>query len=76
MPREIKNELSYESAFAELQQIVREMEEGEIGVDDLSNKVKRAAMLIRICKTKLATTEEDVKGILNELEEKSETENG
>ncbi|MDG1347748.1 MAG: exodeoxyribonuclease VII small subunit [Crocinitomicaceae bacterium] len=63
-----KEELSYDKAFEELQQIVRDMEEGEIGVDELSVKVKRASELIKICKTKLSSTEEDVSKILKGLE--------
>ncbi|HRH02706.1 MAG: exodeoxyribonuclease VII small subunit [Bacteroidetes bacterium] len=60
---------SYTEAFAELQTIVSEIEDGEISVDELSQKVKRAALLIKICKAKLSTTEEDVNKILKELEE-------
>ena len=63
-----KEELSYDKAFEELQQIVRDMEEGEIGVDELSIKVKRASELIKVCKTKLSSTEEDVSEILKGLE--------
>lgn len=67
---------NYTEAFEELQSIVTEIEQGEISVDELSEKVKRAAMLIRICKTKLRTTEEDVNVILRELDSaaKDETE--
>lgn len=63
---------SYSEAFEELQTIVREIEEGEISVDELSQKVKRAALLIRICREKLTATEEDVSQILRELEDKAE----
>jgi exodeoxyribonuclease VII small subunit len=62
------NKTGYAEAFEELQQIVTEIEEGEIGVDELSEKVKRAAQLIKICKQKLTSTEEDVNKILKELE--------
>lgn len=58
----------YQEAFEELQSIVREIELGEISVDLLSDKVKRAAVLIKICKDKLKTTEEDVSRILEEIE--------
>ncbi len=58
----------YTEAFEELQQIVAEIENGEITVDQLSEKVKRAAQLISICKKKLSATEEDVNKILKELE--------
>jgi len=59
---------NYAEAFEELQQIVSEIEEGQISVDELSEKVKRAALLIAICKTKLSTTEEDVNRILKDLD--------
>ena len=61
-------EPNYTEAFTELQQIVAEIESGEISVDELSDKVKRAALLIRICKNKLSATEGDVNKILKELE--------
>jgi exodeoxyribonuclease VII small subunit len=58
----------YAEAFEELQQIVSEIEEGHISVDELSEKVKRAALLINICKAKLSSTEEDVNKILKDLD--------
>lgn len=58
----------YSEAFRELQDIVTDIEEGQIDVDVLSEKVKRAAELIRICKEKLHNTSEDVQQILKELE--------
>lgn len=61
--------LSYTEAFEELQRIVQEIEQGQITVDELSAKVKRAAHLIQLCREKLTTTEEDVNQILRELEE-------
>ncbi len=65
----MEKELNYTLAFEELQNIVADIEEGEISVDELSIKVKRAAELIKICKHKLTSTEEDVNQILKELEE-------
>lgn len=59
---------SYAQAFEELQQIVSEIEEGHISVDELSEKVKRAAFLIKVCKEKLTSTEEDVSKILKDLD--------
>lgn len=64
----MKEQVSYTEAFEELQTIVMEIEEGEISVDELSEKVKRASTLIKICKNKLNSTEEDVSKILKELE--------
>ncbi len=71
----MSKEPNYTEAFEELQEIVLEIEQGEISVDELSEKVKRAAILIKICKAKLTSTEEDVARILKELENSTE-ENG
>ena len=65
----MSKELKYTEAFEELQQIVADIEDGEISVDELSIRVKRAAELIKICKEKLTSTEEDVSEILKELED-------
>ena len=68
--------VNYAEAFEELQGIVSEIEQGEISVDELSEKVKRAAQLIKICKSKLATTEEDVNKILKELDTATKDDEG
>jgi exodeoxyribonuclease VII small subunit len=60
--------INYTQAFEELQAIVAEIENGQISVDDLSDKVKRASELIRLCKIKLTSTEENVNQILKDIE--------
>lgn len=67
----MSEKLNYTEAFEELQTIVSEIEQGEISVDELSEKVKRATKLIKICKTKLTDTEESVDKILKELDSES-----
>ena len=64
-----ESKVNYVQAFEELQAIVTEIELGQITVDILSEKVKRASELITICKTKLTSTEEDVNKILKELDQ-------
>lgn len=64
----MKESITYTEAFNELQEIVNEIENGDISVDDLAEKVKRAAFLIQVCKAKLKATEADVKKILEDLE--------
>ena len=54
------SKITYTEAFEELQQIVAEMENSEIGLDLLEAKVKRAAVLLKICKDKLYKTEQNV----------------
>ncbi|MCC7318800.1 MAG: exodeoxyribonuclease VII small subunit [Bacteroidales bacterium] len=70
----MKEKINYTEAFEELQIIVTEMEKGEITVDQLSEKVQRAAVLIQVCKEKLTSTELDVRKILRELNQKDEAE--
>jgi exodeoxyribonuclease VII small subunit len=60
--------MNYTEAFEELQQLVQHMESGQINVDELALKVKRAAELIKICKVKLHDTEADVQKILKDLD--------
>ena len=65
----MENKISYTEAIRELETIVSEIEQGEITIDILSEKVKRASELIRICKAKLTSTEEDVSKILEDLKD-------
>lgn len=64
----MSKKIHYTDAFAELQQLVAEIEAGDISVDVLAEKVKRAALLIELCKEKLRSTEVDVEKILKELD--------
>lgn len=59
-------EIKYEQAFAELQAIVSRMENDELNIDELTEKLRRAQQLIRICKDKLTRTDEEIKRILSE----------
>ena len=56
----------YEAAFAELQSIVTKMENDELDIDQLSEQLKRAQELIKLCKDKLTKTDEEIKKILAE----------
>ena len=67
----MENELTYSKAADELEAIVKEIEEENIAVDTLSEKVKRAAQLIQFCRGKLKGTEEEVEKVLSDLEAKT-----
>ncbi len=58
---------SYTEAYNELQEIVSEMENAEINIDQLDEKIKRASYLLKICKDRLYKTEQNVKKVLNEI---------
>ncbi|MCC8358892.1 exodeoxyribonuclease VII small subunit [Salinimicrobium sediminilitoris] len=60
--------LTYTEAFAELQQIVLEMENAEIGIDELDARVKRASFLLKLCREKLYKTEQNVLETLKSIE--------
>jgi len=62
-------QISYSRALNELEKIVSEIESEETDLDVLSEKVKRAAHLIKFCKARLRSTEEDVKKALSEIED-------
>ncbi|MFO7722153.1 MAG: exodeoxyribonuclease VII small subunit [Bacteroidales bacterium] len=62
-----EKKVTYQEAFRELEQIVREIEQEQVNVDELADKVKRASVLIGICREKLRATEEDVQQILKEM---------
>ena len=62
----MSKEPKYEAAFAELQSIVNKMENVELDIDQLSEQLKRAQELIKLCKDKLTKTDEEIKKILAE----------
>jgi len=62
----MKKEMKYEEAFAELQAIVHKIESDELDIDLMSEKLKRAQELIKLCKDKLTKTDEEIKKILGE----------
>jgi len=58
----------YTQAITELENLVNQMESSEISIDELSEKVKRASFLIKLCREKLASTEIEISSILSSLE--------
>ena len=60
--------LTYESAYAELQEIVTALENETISVDELALKVKRATQLVAFCQEKLKSTEAELDKIIKSPE--------
>lgn len=60
----MEKETKYEAAYAELQGIVRQMEGEELDIDQMAEAVKRAQVLIQLCKDKLTKTDAEIKKIL------------
>ena len=60
------NEISYEEAMAEVEQILSELQQETVNVDTLSERVKRASELITLCRAKLRKAEGEVTKIFAE----------
>jgi exodeoxyribonuclease VII small subunit len=61
----MSKDIKYEAAYAELQAIVRKMENDELDIDQMSEQLKHAQELIKLCKDKLTKTDEEIKKILS-----------
>lgn len=61
-----KEQLNYESAMAELQQIVQQLQEQAVNMDELSEQVKRSAELLAFCREKLRATEMETQALFKE----------
>ncbi|MEE1121674.1 MAG: exodeoxyribonuclease VII small subunit [Prevotella sp.] len=57
-------QINYEEAMAELEQIVGQMEDGELNLDELTTKLKRAQQLIKTCNDRLTKTDAEIQKIL------------
>ncbi|HUW06538.1 MAG TPA: exodeoxyribonuclease VII small subunit [Williamwhitmania sp.] len=64
-----KKNITYKEAVAEIEVIMAKMESDELDVDELSAYVDRVAFLIKLCKEKLRHTEDEVKKIVESLDE-------
>jgi len=63
-----KKEISYKDAVKEIEEILHQIENEELDVDILSEKVKTVSNLIKLCKNRLHQTETEVQKILDEME--------
>ena len=63
-----KKEISYNEAVAEIEEILHQIENEELDIDILSEKVKRVSILLKLCKKKLHQTEEEVQKILDDID--------
>ncbi|MBN1791029.1 MAG: exodeoxyribonuclease VII small subunit [Bacteroidales bacterium] len=63
-----KKNLSYSEAIATIDEILQQIETGDLDVDELAEKVKQASELLKLCKGKLFSTEKEVEKILKEMD--------
>ena len=55
----MEKELTYNLAFAELETLVDQLEEGGVELEELPAKIKQANELIKICEMKLRKTSDE-----------------
>ncbi len=58
--------MKYEEAMATLEQIVARMENNELDLDTMSEELKKAKQLIKLCKDKLTKTDQEIRKLLKE----------
>jgi exodeoxyribonuclease VII small subunit len=61
-----KQKFSYTNAIQEIEAIINQLENSELDIDSLSEKVKKATSLIKNCKSKLRETESHLTNILED----------
>lgn len=70
-----RNDMKFEEALKELEQTVREMERGEVGLDELLADFEKGIGLLRVCEKKLAEAEGKI-AVLTRSEIAEEEEKG
>jgi exodeoxyribonuclease VII small subunit len=62
------DEIAYEAAMAELEEILADLERGDVDVDTLADRLSRASELVRICRSRIAGTRMRVESVIAELD--------
>ena len=67
--------LTYKQATQELEAILKAIENDDVDVDELTQKVQRSSELIKLCKQKLRTAEDAINQVFKDINcENPETE--
>lgn len=61
-------EMKYEEAVHQLEEIVQKMENGDYSIDEIAVQLQTAQRLIKLCKDKLTKTEQEIQKIQAECE--------
>jgi exodeoxyribonuclease VII small subunit len=55
-----KSKFSYDKSLKELQGIIEDLSDGDVSIDQLQLKVKKAKDLLEACQEKLRATEKEI----------------
>ena len=59
-------QITYEQSMTQLEALAAQMEKGELGIDELSQRLKEAQRLIKFCRQKLLNVEKEIHDILEQ----------
>lgn len=57
---------SYEKSIQEIENIILEIENNNVGIDEITKKVSKATLLLKKCKEKLSNTQKDIDDLFND----------
>ena len=61
--------MTYTEAVTELEQLVQKMQDPQCSIDNLTAYTKRSKQLLEICRSKLTVADEQLKQILDTLQQ-------
>ena len=61
-------DIKYSKALEKLEDIINKIENDEIDIDDLADKVKEAAALVKTCRAKITKAELEVKDVVDSFD--------
>lgn len=66
---EENTQMTYTQAVTELEQLVKQMQDPECSIDNLTDYTKRCKELLDICRKKLTAADEQLKQVLASLQQ-------
>ena len=64
----MKNKMTYDEAKLQLESILNDLQENQLGIDELSMRIKEAVELVDFCKKKLHSVEIEVEKVLKKTD--------
>lgn len=59
-------QIKYEEAIKKLEIIARQLEQNELPIDQIADRLREAQKLVNFCKEQLLTVEQEIKKIIDE----------
>ena len=61
--------MKYEEAIAKLEQIARQLEQNELPIDQIANRLREAQQLVKYCQEQLTIVDEELRKIASDQQE-------